>query len=144
METASQYKFEDVLRDLGIEELLRDLRYGARMLAENRGITLVAVFTLALGIGANTAIFTVVNSVLIRPLPFEQPERLMQARYLTQPGVPQGDYLSWINRYDQDYWRRPTRNPRWMSSSLLYARVRCTTSPVRSQSTGDRVSSDQL
>jgi len=82
-----------------METLSQDLRYGLRILSKNPGFTVVAALTLALGIGANTAIFSVINAVLLRPLPFHDPDRLVQL-WESQYGVGHyelsgGDYLDW-------------------------------------------------
>ena len=71
-----------------IETLLQDLRFGARTLARNPGFTAVAVLTLALGIGATTAIFSVVYGVLLRPLPYRDSNRIMAVFELTSKGTP--------------------------------------------------------
>src|SRR5215475_11554794 len=61
-----------------MDVLLQDLRYSIRLLVKRPGFTLVAVFTLAVGIGLNSAIFSVVNAVIVRPLPYPNSDRLIQ------------------------------------------------------------------
>src|SRR5262245_41362400 len=84
------------------EEVFQDLRYGARMLLKHPGASLIAVLTLGLGIGANTAIFSVVNAVMLRPLPYSEQERLVQV-WVTNPGAARwGDWVSYPDFLD---WR---------------------------------------
>ncbi len=82
-----------------METLFKDLRYGVRGLLKRPGFSAVAIVTLALGIGANTAIFSVVNAVVLRPLPYAEPDRLMTL-WETMPGSDQrsvapGNFVDW-------------------------------------------------
>ncbi|HET7286503.1 MAG TPA: ABC transporter permease, partial [Pyrinomonadaceae bacterium] len=82
------------------EEFLHDVRYGARLLVKNPGVSLIAILTLALGIGANTAIFSVVNAFILRPLPYGDPDRLVMVDS-QQRGQSKG-----VSFPDFDDWRR--------------------------------------
>ncbi len=95
----------DMRRVRLIEDLIQDLSYGLQMFRKNPGFALIAVLTLSLGIGANTAIFSVVNVSLLRSLPYQDPDRLVRLSYYRPDGFSGGasdvghmDYLDWRNQ----------------------------------------------
>ncbi|HZS05559.1 MAG TPA: ABC transporter permease [Blastocatellia bacterium] len=83
-----------------MQSLVQDVRFGVRMLVKKPGFAAMAIITLALGIGANTAIFSVVNAVLLRPLPFERPEQLVMA--FTRTGQ---QARNWVAYPDLEDWQ---------------------------------------
>jgi len=96
---------KEASRDLrpgrALEDVARDVRYGARSLRKQPGFTAAVVLTLALGIGANTAIFSVVNALMLRPLPFLDPERLVWVEEVSRENTraPLGaHFLDWAER----------------------------------------------
>src|SRR5215510_13315210 len=88
-----------------IEPLVQDIRYGFRMLKKSPGFAVIAILTLALGIGANTAIFSVVNGVLLNPLPFHEAHQLVSL-FEEIPNFKNGS-ISYPNFVD---WRRMNRS----------------------------------
>jgi hypothetical protein len=88
-----------------VETLWQDLRYGLRTLRKNPGFSAIAILTLALGIGTNTAIFSVIDAVLLRPLPYKEPDRLITVTEANHPydlssrnEVAPGNFLDWRAR----------------------------------------------
>src|SRR5262245_49217251 len=95
------------IKDLGrdikgggfVEMFLQDVRYGARMLSKDRGFPLIVVITMALGLGANTAILSVANAILLQPLPIKDAERIVDIRIFT-PGEVKMSAFSYPDYFD--------------------------------------------
>ena len=94
-----------------LEQLLEDIRFGLRMLRKNPGFTAVAVFTLALGIGANTAMFSVMEGVVFAPLRYFQPDRLVMA-WENNPRFPR----TWVSYPNFRDWQRSARSFQQMAA----------------------------
>src|SRR3954466_2900297 len=95
---------------------MNDIRYAFRTLLKHPGFTLIAVLTLALGIGANTAIFSVVNAVLLRPLPYPEPERIV---YLTEVAAGTSSSIALPDYID---WRKDAKSFEHLAISRLESR----------------------
>ncbi|HKQ06304.1 MAG TPA: ABC transporter permease [Blastocatellia bacterium] len=100
-----------------METLLQDLRFGIRMLVKNPGFTIVAVITMALGIGANTALFSVVNGVLLKSLPFKDPDRLVFAMETNAKFPPPGVGSSTLNYRD---WKEQNQSFETLSARQAF------------------------
>jgi putative ABC transport system permease protein len=98
------------------DEMIQDLRYGARMLVKSPGFTFVVALTLALGIGANTAIFSVIEAVMLRPLPYQNPERLCVLWKSVPARNIEWDWTSYPTIQD---WREQSRSFDDMAAVLL-------------------------
>src|SRR5713226_9206841 len=92
------------LESLGLESLRNAVRYGIRVLIKQPRFTIAAVIALALGIGMNTAIFSVVNAVLLRPLPYDRPDRLV---WMAETGEVTNRFVSYANFKD---WRQSNQS----------------------------------
>jgi predicted permease len=96
----------------GLEKFLRDLRYGARTLSRSPGFTIIAILVMALGIGATASLFTIVNAVLLKPLPFRDPGRLVMVyeHFRAQAGNVGGFNYNVVSAADFNDWRQHTHS----------------------------------
>src|SRR5580658_952029 len=119
--TLIQQEGRDAWRWPSVEDLLMDIRISLRTLRKNPGFTAAAILTLALGIGANTALFSVIDAVLLRPLPFRDPGRLVAVHSVDIKDAAHGGEISYPAFLD---WRSRSHSFEamsvWNATSLTY------------------------
>src|SRR6266700_1215705 len=96
----NSFQAEDLVWGAGLHKVKQDIRYALRQLNRSKGFAAVAILTLALGIGANTAIFSVIDSILLEPLPFPHQDQLMQLNRANN------DYYNFPKVWIREYQRR--------------------------------------
>src|SRR5919112_266547 len=112
-----------------LETLWQDFRYGARLLRRNPTFAIVAILTLALGTGANTAIFQLVDAVRLRTLPVEHPEELVEVRIVKTPHGRTGQFMGTRPSLSNPLWERIRAEQRVFSSMLAWGATRWNLAP---------------
>src|SRR5262245_21162465 len=119
------HRSNDALSEIGYQDanmntIWQNLRYGARMLMTTPASTLISIISLALGIGANTSIFSVVNAALLRPLPVEEPERLvgLYRKIPQDPNYNRFSYPNYVDARDRNQSFEDRKSTRLNSSHL--------------------------
>ena len=117
---AAQERFYMRSRWVWLDKLLRDLRFGFRSMRQSPGFAVTAILTLALGMGANTAVFSVMNAVLLRSLPVADPQRLV---YLRNSGPPEGSSISMYDGFSYPVYDALRRQSGGLSDVIAVAQL---------------------